>query len=109
MALHGIAVADPAVAPVIANHGERAGRVKAAHAVSVSERSLDAPKRSRKIECRSDVKSVRLLRRDFDSVTEHNRADFRALFSGKLRRHQAQISATIRHAPQHIIDTGIGA
>jgi hypothetical protein len=70
---------------------ERAGRVKAAQAVSVSERSLDAPKRSRKIEHRSDVKPARLLRRDFDSVAAHNQADFRALLSGKLRRHQVQI------------------
>ena len=48
---------DFAVAPVIANHsGARRAR-HGAHAGSVSEPSLDAPKRSRKIEARSGARS----------------------------------------------------
>src|SRR2546426_4408187 len=43
------------LAPLIARSRERAGRVKTAKRRSAAEGSLEAPKRSRTIECRSDV------------------------------------------------------
>jgi hypothetical protein len=42
---------------------------------------------------------------EVDPVAEHNQADFRPLFPGNGSEITAQISATIRRAPQHIINT----
>jgi hypothetical protein len=50
----GLTEVDGALAPVIAKSWERAGRVKTAKRRSAAKGSLEAPKRSRTIHCRSD-------------------------------------------------------
>jgi hypothetical protein len=59
VALHGIAVADRAVDPVMANNSGARRACQGRAAVSVSERSLDAPKRSRKIGTGATAKRTR--------------------------------------------------
>jgi hypothetical protein len=72
--LHGIAVADRAVDPVMANNSGARRACQGRAAVSVSERSLDAPKRSRKNRHRSDGKRTRRSVMAMPEIGDHELA-----------------------------------
>ena len=88
-------VAAPAVAPVIANQSgaRRAGQGRVA--VSVSERSLDAPKRSGRIETGATARDIQQ-----GSSRPENRGDERAPLFGNPKRRECIISVVSASDPQ---------
>jgi len=91
------------VAPVKAVQRERAGRVKGATA---AKRTLDAPKRSRKIERRSDGNTWELCP-GIRPTVRHNSASFPTLVSGKTAASPTHDFTEHQTPPQHIIDADV--